>query len=134
MIEGYNNAASISNTSDDIQAIGWPNEPSLLYQARKRRLTTYCGYTNIPGSQDNFATVVDSRFTNERLFAFNSMFTYAKPSLLHFQLRNLVIPLSKNTVLYSDKYSVQKLNPEEGSIEEVFDRFVCSPLVSSFLF
>ncbi|KAK9474491.1 Quino protein amine dehydrogenase [Dipodascopsis tothii] len=109
----------------DAQAIRWPAGGDVLARARRRRLDTYSGYINVPGSQAQLAEVVDSQFTDERIFSFATTFTEARPSLLHFQLRNLVFPLSKACTLYSDKTTVKRLNADDGTIATVFSQQKC---------
>ncbi|KAK9239151.1 WD40-repeat-containing domain protein [Lipomyces kononenkoae] len=106
----------------DLQGIPWPKDTNVAYQARARRLKTYTGYSNVAGSQDNILSTVNRRYTNEDIFRFHCLYTAARPQLVHFQLRNLIAPISKNNVYYSDGTSIKRLDSESGIIHNVLER------------
>ncbi|KAK9369555.1 WD40-repeat-containing domain protein [Lipomyces kononenkoae] len=106
----------------DLQGIPWPDDTDVAYRARARRLKTYTGYSNIAGSQDNILSTVNRRYTNEDIFRFHCLYTAARPQLVHFQLRNLIAPISKNNVYYSDGTSIKRLDSESGIIHNVLER------------
>ncbi|KAK9431072.1 WD40-repeat-containing domain protein [Lipomyces doorenjongii] len=106
----------------DMQGIPWPSDTDVAYRARIRRLKTYTGYSNIAGSQDNLLSIVNRRYTNEDILRFRCLYTVARPQLVHFQLRNLIAPISKNNVYYSDGTSIKRLDSESGNIYDVLER------------
>ncbi|KAK9249406.1 WD40-repeat-containing domain protein [Lipomyces tetrasporus] len=115
-------ANDVALNAYDIQGIPWPSDNDVAYRARMRRLKTYAGYSNIAGSQDNLLSTVNRRYTDEDIFRFHCLYTAARPQLVHFQLRNLVVPISKNNVYYSDGTSIKSLDSESGNIHGVLER------------
>ncbi|KAK9456388.1 WD40-repeat-containing domain protein [Dipodascopsis uninucleata] len=104
------------------QGIHWPDKLKTEYMARERRLRAYTGYSNVSGSQSNLLSVIDRRYTNEKIFHFKATYTAVRPQLVHFQLRNLMCPLSKNNILYSDSRTIKKFNSDTGEVNDVLDR------------
>ncbi|KAK9481059.1 WD40-repeat-containing domain protein [Lipomyces japonicus] len=115
----------IKDYDNSIQAIPWPKQNGALDRSRKRRLESYKGYTNVIGSQDDLQSVINRRYTNENIFKFCSMHTTPAPRIVHFQLRNLLAPVDRNNLYYSDSWSIKRLNVHTGDILEIFNKEKC---------
>ncbi|KAK9459186.1 WD40-repeat-containing domain protein [Lipomyces oligophaga] len=85
-------------------------------RARRKRLEEYASYANVSGSKSNLPLTVTRLFTNEPILQFNAYHTKPRPRLMHFQLRNLIAPVTKNNVYFSDIRSVKKLDGDTGMV------------------
>lgn len=69
------------------------------------------------------------------LMAFQRFFTVPKPHLFHFQLRNLLYPVSSTQVFYNtsahDEFRVDMINPETGEQTVAIDPDMCDPALAS---
>lgn len=76
--------------------------------------------TVIPTNTSSFAFLTNSSSVERPIFNFSAGYTRMRPFLLHFQLRNLIAPVSRNEVFVSEKVSgqfeVKCLNPTGRSI------------------
>ncbi len=124
----------------DSQGIPWFPDTSVekevenqcLYDiVRNIRKQLYHSYRNIPGSR---ATIVNSITTRVSpsvpIFTFKSFFTRPKPKIVHFQLRDLVVPISQYEIYYSsdsdnyETFSLERLNPVDKEIIVVANPFM----------
>lgn len=96
---------------------------------RKLRYQRYASYRP-PVTQT--PTIQGSEYS---LMAFQRCFTAPKPHLFHFQLRNLVYPVSSTQVFYNanhmDDFQVEMLNPETGEQTVAICPEMCDPSLSS---
>lgn len=91
--------------------------------ARRCRQDTYRSHFDVCKSWGDVAQFIDPPFAVHDHFQFLSTFTTPRPHLSHFQLRNLVCPVDKNCIYYTesdrDMFRVKRLNPELGRIENI---------------
>ncbi|KAG5370668.1 putative serine/threonine-protein kinase PkwA [Yarrowia sp. E02] len=92
---------------------------------RKLRYQRYAAYRPPPGVSP---TIPGSEYS---LLAFQRCFTAPKPHLFHFQLRNLMYPVSSTQVFYNanhmDDFQVDMLNPETGEQTVAISPDMCDP-------
>ncbi|ODQ65104.1 WD40 repeat-like protein, partial [Nadsonia fulvescens var. elongata DSM 6958] len=66
------------------------------------------------------------------LFRYKAMFTKPKLFIPHFQIRQLLCPLSKNALFYSllsyDDFNIQRLDPETGNVFTVIGANQIQPM------
>ncbi|CAN6610673.1 hypothetical protein TRVA0_004S02982 [Trichomonascus vanleenenianus] len=118
----------------DCQGIRWPaRHDGAALGVRERRKQTfrsqshrelmfyYPSHNALRCERNRHDTI---RLAEDGIFAFKQTFTRPKPSLVHFQLRNLLIPVSSNEIYYyreADRRTIERLNPSTGTIEDVFE-------------
>ncbi|KAK9465519.1 WD40-repeat-containing domain protein [Lipomyces arxii] len=103
---------------NDVQGIQW-SWKEWAREARRIRNKWYPGYYNLPGSRDKTRKMADAPFTNETLYRFERLYTFAKPRPTHFQLRHLLVPISRQNIYYSDTYVIKCLDADSGRVRDV---------------
>ncbi|RDW27014.1 WD40-repeat-containing domain protein [Yarrowia lipolytica] len=92
---------------------------------RKLRYQRYAAYRPPPSASPTIQGFEHS------LMAFQRCFTNPKPHLFHFQLRNLMYPVSATQVFYNanhmDDFQVDMLNPETGEQTVAISPEMCDP-------
>jgi WD40 repeat protein len=110
---GTNNSKRITTTP----ASGWEHT-----KVRFLRLKTYRGYHDVCEARKSVLQEIDTKVNLAPYFDFKCTFTTPRPHLVHFQLRNVVCPVSKNDVYVSewknDFFVIRRLNPETGIMED----------------
>ncbi|XP_044964839.1 uncharacterized WD repeat-containing protein C2A9.03-like isoform X2 [Hordeum vulgare subsp. vulgare] len=90
----------------DMQGIPWERLKYSRDQYRKMRLKHYKNYENLARSHQGFDTECKQVETNDRFYDFCFNTRLVKPTIVHFQLRNLVWASSKHDVYMAQNSSV----------------------------
>ncbi|KAF7014720.1 hypothetical protein CFC21_028683 [Triticum aestivum] len=90
----------------DMQGIPWERLKYSRDQYRKMRLKHYKNYENLARSHQGFDMECKQVETNDRFYDFCFNTRLVKPTIVHFQLRNLVWATSKHDVYMAQNNSV----------------------------
>ncbi|VAH27831.1 unnamed protein product [Triticum turgidum subsp. durum] len=90
----------------DMQGIPWERLKYSRDQYRKMRLEHYKNYENLARSHQGFDMECKQVETNDRFYDFCFNTRLVKPTIVHFQLRNLVWATSKHDVYMAQNNSV----------------------------
>ncbi|XP_038708805.1 uncharacterized WD repeat-containing protein C2A9.03-like [Tripterygium wilfordii] len=90
----------------DIQGIPWERLNITREEYRLTRLEQYKNYENIPSSGEAVDKECKQMEKGDKYYEFFHNTRLVKPTILHFQLRNLVWATSKHDVYLMSKYSV----------------------------
>ncbi|KAL8026647.1 hypothetical protein ABFX02_14G042200 [Erythranthe guttata] len=114
-------SASQARKGKDIQGIPWDRLHITRQSYRLTRLEQYTNYENIPSSGD----AVDKECKPTKKGGIYYDFIYntrlVKPTILHFQLRNLVWATSKHDVYFVSNYSVMHWSSLSQNLTEVLN-------------
>ncbi|GMN53689.1 hypothetical protein TIFTF001_022823 [Ficus carica] len=105
----------------DIQDIPWNRLSITREQYRQQRMEQYKNYENVPFSGE--CSTRDCKVTEKRstYYAFRQNVSLVKPSILHFQLRNLVWATSKHDVYFTSRFSIIHWSSLTSSRSEVLN-------------
>ncbi|KAF2920300.1 hypothetical protein DAI22_08g199500 [Oryza sativa Japonica Group] len=121
----------------DIQGIPWDNLSFSRDRYRKTRMVQYANFENVPNSGKNSEKVCTPVDKGALYYEFQYNTRSVKPTILHFQLRNLVWAttrhdvylLSQRSVLHWSPFASEKhkvidlqghITPSEGNVSEGF--------------
>ncbi|TVY52161.1 putative WD repeat-containing protein [Lachnellula cervina] len=100
----------------DIQRINWSELGVSRLEARQMRRQTYSNYTNVRLAYQWHPRLNGSRLSDhENYFKFRRMDFDHKVHLTHFQLRNLMSCVSRDTIFYTSKSKILQWNPSSGT-------------------
>ncbi|KAF6176442.1 hypothetical protein GIB67_010079 [Kingdonia uniflora] len=126
--EDYDMATKVTDTSaeqarrgKDIQGIPWDRLNTTREKYRRTRLEQYKNYENIPSSGDVIDKECKQMDKGGNYYEFQHNTRLVKPTILHFQLRNLVWATSKHDVYLMSNYSVMHWTPLSCSLSEVLN-------------
>ncbi|GMH08081.1 hypothetical protein Nepgr_009921 [Nepenthes gracilis] len=114
-------SAALARQGKDIQGIPWDRLNITREKHRLTRLEQYRNYENIPSSGETVDKECKpvEKGGNYYEFFYNSRLV--KPTILHFQLRNLVWATSKHDVYIISNYAVQHWSSLTRNISEVIN-------------
>ncbi|XP_061354151.1 uncharacterized WD repeat-containing protein C2A9.03-like isoform X1 [Gastrolobium bilobum] len=98
--------AAQSRRGQDIQGIPWDRLSITRERYRQTRLEQYKNYENIPNSGDRSGKDCKNTKKGYSYYEFRKNSRSVKPTILHFQLRNLVWATSKHDVYVMSQFSV----------------------------
>nr|KAJ0199860.1 hypothetical protein LSAT_V11C600320220 [Lactuca sativa] len=101
----------------DIQGIPWERLNITRESYRQTRLEQYRNYENIPLSGD----AVDKKQKGGNYYEFFHNTRIVKPTILHFQLRNLVWANSKHDVYLMSNYSIMHWSSLSYNLTEILN-------------
>ncbi|OVA03125.1 WD40 repeat [Macleaya cordata] len=105
----------------DIQGILWENMKSTRDKYRETRLKQYKNYVNLPPSRQNLEKECKEVARGSTFYDFQFNTRLVKPTVVHFQLRNLLWATSKHDVYLMQNYSVMHWSPLLKKGQEVLN-------------
>ncbi|KAF9688325.1 hypothetical protein SADUNF_Sadunf02G0185800 [Salix dunnii] len=110
-----------ARNGQDIQGIPWERLNISRENYRSTRLEQYKNYENIPLSGEAVDKECKQMEKGGHYYEFFYNTRSVKPTILHFQLRNLVWATSKHDVYLMSNYSVMHWSSISGNLSEVID-------------
>ncbi|KAK9671376.1 hypothetical protein RND81_12G026100 [Saponaria officinalis] len=110
--------AANARQGKDIQGIPWD---MLDVTREKYRLEQYKNYENIPGSGDSVSMECKAKEKGGTYYEFFYNSRTVKPTILHFQLRNLVWASSKHDVYFMSNYQVMHWSALSQNLTEIIN-------------
>ncbi|XP_058784998.1 uncharacterized protein LOC131659896 [Vicia villosa] len=110
--------AAQAKKGKDIQGISWDKINVTREIYRQTRLERYNNYENIPHSEDILGMVTKKGYS---FYEFRRNSRSVKPTILHFQLRNLVWATSKNDAYFTSNFSVMHWSSLTCTTSEVLN-------------
>ncbi|KAK8983684.1 hypothetical protein V6N11_009472 [Hibiscus sabdariffa] len=124
----YDMLTRVTNTSSaqarkgkDIQGIPWEQLSITREKYRQTRLEQYKNYENIPSSGEAVDKECKQIEKGGNYYEFFHNSRSVKPTILHFQLRNLVWATSKHDVYLMSNYSVMHWSSLSCNLSEVLN-------------
>lgn len=124
----YNMLTKVTDTSSaqarsgkDIQGIPWNRLNITRENYRVTRLEQYKNYENVPSSGDAVDKECKQMEKGGNYFEFFHNTRLVKPTILHFQLRNLVWATSKHDVYLMSNYSVMHWSSISSNLSELLN-------------
>lgn len=105
----------------DIQGIPWDKLHITRQSYRRTRLEQYKNYENVPSSGDSMAKKCKQMEKGGNYYEFQYNTRLVKPTILHFQLRNLVWATSKHDVYFMSNSSVVHWSATSCNLSEVLN-------------
>ncbi|CAI9291643.1 unnamed protein product [Lactuca saligna] len=99
-------SAEEARNGKDIQGIPWERLNFTRDKYRETRLKQYKNYENIPHSREHLEKVCKKVDKSQTLYDFQFNTRLVKPTVVHFQLRNLLWATSKHDLYLMQNYSV----------------------------
>ncbi|KAF3456134.1 hypothetical protein FNV43_RR00782 [Rhamnella rubrinervis] len=128
VLDEYEMLTKVSDTSSsqarkgkDIQGIPWDRLNITREKYRLTRLEQYRNYENIPLSGEAVDKECKQMEKGDNYYEFFHNTRLVKPTILHFQLRNLVWATSKHDVYLISNYSVMHWSSLTGNLSEVLN-------------
>ncbi|CAO2831446.1 unnamed protein product [Amaranthus hypochondriacus] len=112
-------SAASARRGKDIQGIPWDRMNVTREKYRLTRLEQYKNYENVPTSGDSIDKEWKSKDKGGNYYDFFYNSRLVKPTILHFQLRNLVWATSKHNVYLMSNYQVMHWSSMTRSLSEV---------------
>ncbi|KAL3321532.1 hypothetical protein AABB24_039248 [Solanum stoloniferum] len=119
--EGTDTSAAQARKGKDIQGIPWERLNITRQSYRLTRLEQYRNYENIPLSGDAVDKECKQVKKGGNFYDFFYNTRLVKPTILHFQLRNLVWATSKHDVYLISNYSLMHWSSISNNLTEVLD-------------
>ncbi|XP_055813749.1 uncharacterized WD repeat-containing protein C2A9.03-like isoform X1 [Solanum dulcamara] len=119
--EGTDTSAAQARKGKDIQGIPWERLNITRQSYRLTRLEQYRNYENIPLSGEAVDKVCKQVKKGGNYYDFFYNTRLVKPTILHFQLRNLVWATSKHDVYLISNYSLMHWSSISNNLSEVLD-------------
>ncbi|OIT27268.1 PREDICTED: uncharacterized WD repeat-containing protein C2A9.03-like [Nicotiana attenuata] len=119
--EGTDTSAAQSRKGKDIQGIPWDRLNITRQSYRLTRLEQYRNYENIPLSGEAVDKECKQVKKGGNYYEFFYNTRLVKPTILHFQLRNLVWATSKHDVYLISNYSLMHWSSISQNLSEVLD-------------
>ncbi|KAJ9558888.1 hypothetical protein OSB04_013502 [Centaurea solstitialis] len=110
-----------ARTGKDIQGIPWERLNITRESYRRTRLEQYRNYENIPLSGDAVDKKCKQKSKGGHYFEFFHNTRSVKPTILHFQLRNLVWATSKHDVYLMSNYSIMHWSSLSQNLTEILN-------------
>ncbi|KAJ7957303.1 WD40 repeat [Quillaja saponaria] len=114
-------SAAQARQGKDIQGIQWDRLNITRENYRLTRLEQYRNYENIPSSGETVDKECKQLEKGGNYYEFFHNTRLVKPTILHFQLRNLVWATSKHDVYLISNYSVMHWSSLSGNLSEVIN-------------
>ncbi|RZC47377.1 hypothetical protein C5167_040318 [Papaver somniferum] len=111
--------ANQARKGKDIQGIPWERLNITRDKYRKTRIEQYKNYENIPSSGELIDKKCKDIEKGPQYYEFQHNTRMVKPTILHFQLRNLVWATSKHDVYLMSNYAVVHWSPLSCNSTEV---------------
>lgn len=96
---------------------------TILESTRRHRIGTYSSNFESQWQSRKNRQSIEVPFTIHENFQFFNTFTTPRPHLTHFQLRNLVCPVDKNCIYFTESernfFRIKKVNPDLAKIETI---------------
>ncbi|KAK9265821.1 hypothetical protein L1049_001788 [Liquidambar formosana] len=126
--DGYDVLTKVTDTTSaearkgkDIQGIPWDKLSITRGKYRLTRLEQYKNYENIPSSGEAVDKECKQVEKGGNYYEFFHNSRHVKPTILHFQLRNLVWATSKHDVYLMSNYSVMHWSSLSSNLSEVLN-------------
>ncbi|KAJ0623826.1 putative transcription factor WD40-like family [Helianthus annuus] len=110
-----------SKNGKDIQGIPWDRLNITRESYRRTRLEQYRNYENIPLSGDAVDKKCKQKSKGGNYYEFFHNTRSVKPTILHFQLRNLVWATSKHDVYLMSNYSIMHWSSLSHNLTEILN-------------
>ncbi|GMH28290.1 hypothetical protein Nepgr_030133 [Nepenthes gracilis] len=114
-------SAALARQGKDIQGIPWDRLNITREKYRLTRLEQYKNYENFPPLSERVDKECKQVENSGKYFEFFYNSRLVKPTILHFQLRNLVCATSKHDVYLMSNYSVQHWSSLSQNLSEVIN-------------
>ncbi|XP_054807079.1 uncharacterized WD repeat-containing protein C2A9.03-like [Prosopis cineraria] len=114
-------SAAQARKGKDIQGIQWERLNITRERYRLTRLEQYRNYENIPASGEAVDKECKQMEKGGKFYEFFYNTRLVKPTILHFQLRNLVWATSKHDVYLISNYSVMHWSSLTGHLSEIIN-------------
>ncbi|CAM0912995.1 unnamed protein product [Alopecurus aequalis] len=114
-------SAAEARAGKDIQGIPWERLQITRKDYRKARLEQYKNYENFPQSGELMDKLCKQVEGNNKYYEFQYNTRLVKPSILHFQLRNLLWATSKHDVYFMSNSTVGHWSSLSHKISDVLD-------------
>ncbi|KAL1535250.1 hypothetical protein AAHA92_31330 [Salvia divinorum] len=121
MMKVADTSSSQAREGKDIQGIPWNILNITRESYRLTRLEQYRNYENLPSSAEAADKVANSTEKGGRYYEFFHNTRLVKPTVLHFQLRNLVWATSKHDVYMVSNYSIMHWSSLLQNLTEVLN-------------
>uniref|UniRef100_A0A2N9GRW4 Uncharacterized protein n=1 Tax=Fagus sylvatica TaxID=28930 RepID=A0A2N9GRW4_FAGSY len=113
--------AAQARKGKDIQGIPWDRLNITREKYRLTRLEQYRNYENVPSSGESMDKECKPTQKGGNYFDFFHNTRSVKPTILHFQLRNLIWATSKHDVYLLSNYSVMHWSSLTGKLTEILN-------------
>nr|XP_043610565.1 uncharacterized WD repeat-containing protein C2A9.03-like isoform X2 [Erigeron canadensis] len=110
-----------ARSGKDIQGIPWERLNITRESYRRTRLEQYRNYENIPQSGDAVDKKCKQKSKGGNYYEFFHNTRSVKPTILHFQLRNLVWATSKHDVYLMSNYSIMHWSSLSQNLTEILN-------------
>ncbi|GAA0148820.1 hypothetical protein LIER_08156 [Lithospermum erythrorhizon] len=114
-------SAAQARGGKDLQGITWSRFNIKREEYRRLRLGQYKNYENVPSSSESIDKDFKTVPPGGKYYEFFHNTRLVKPTILHFQLRNLVWATSKHDVYLVSNYSVMHWSSVLSSLSEVLN-------------
>ncbi|KAI4334855.1 hypothetical protein L6164_013564 [Bauhinia variegata] len=114
-------SAAQARKGKDIQGIQWERLNITRERYRLTRLEQYRNYENIPSSGEAVEKECKQMEKGGNYYEFFHNTRVVNPTILHFQLRNLVWATSKHDVYLISNYSVMHWSSLRGNLSEIIN-------------
>lgn len=114
-------SAAEARAGKDIQGIPWERLQITRKDYRKARLEQYKNYENFPQSGELMNKLCKQVEGNSKYYEFRYNTRVVKPSILHFQLRNLLWATSKHDVYFMSNSTVGHWSSLSHKMSDVLD-------------
>ncbi|XP_076917439.1 putative WD repeat-containing protein C2A9.03 [Bidens hawaiensis] len=113
--------AAQARTGKDIQGIPWKRLNITRDNYRRTRLEQYRNYENVPLSGDEVDKICKQKPKGGSYYEFFHNTRAVRPTILHFQLRNLVWATSKHDVYLMSNYSIMHWSSLSQNLTEILN-------------
>ncbi|KAK9138960.1 hypothetical protein Sjap_009554 [Stephania japonica] len=127
-LDGYDMLTKVTDTTaaqarrgKDIQGIPWERLNITREKYRQTRIEQYKNYENVPSSGELVDKECKQMEKGGNYYEFRHNTRLVKPTILHFQLRNLVWATSKHDVYLMSNYSVIHWSSLSCNLSEVLN-------------
>ncbi|AQK84067.1 Transducin/WD40 repeat-like superfamily protein [Zea mays] len=114
-------SAAEARAGKDIQGIPWERIHIARQDYRKARLEQYKNYENFPQSGELMDKLCKQVEKSSKYYEFQHNTRSVKPSILHFQLRNLLWATSRHDVYFMSNSTVTHWSSLSHKLSEVLD-------------
>ncbi|KAJ0092691.1 hypothetical protein Patl1_26208 [Pistacia atlantica] len=114
-------SAAQARRGKDIQGIPWDSLNITRESYRLTRLQQYKNYENVPSSGEAVDKECKQTQKSGNYYEFFHNTRLVKPTILHFQLRNLVWATSKHDVYLMSNYSVMHWSTVSSNLSEILN-------------
>lgn len=121
LTKSIDTSSALARKGLDIQGIPWDRLNITREKYRLTRLEQYKNYENIPSSGAAVDKECKAVEKGGNYYEFFHNTRLVKPTILHFQLRNLVWATSKHDVYLMSNYSVMHWSSLSGNLSEILN-------------